>query len=86
MRNVLRTTGLKTKREADGADSGRAWRAGNRDSSSTELPDAAQSRRDCPQDDYTVIPARCIESGCDLPHDDRDFDPFVKHLGLRVVI
>jgi predicted nucleic acid-binding protein len=33
----------------------------------------------------TVIATRCIESGYDLLHDDRDFDPFVKHLGLRVV-
>jgi predicted nucleic acid-binding protein len=34
----------------------------------------------------TVIATRCIESGYNLLHDDRDFDPFVKHLGLRVVI
>jgi len=34
----------------------------------------------------TVIAARCIESGYDLLHDDRDFDPFAKHLGLRVVV
>jgi predicted nucleic acid-binding protein len=34
----------------------------------------------------TVIATRCIESGYDLLHDDRDFDPFVKHLGLRVVV
>jgi predicted nucleic acid-binding protein len=33
----------------------------------------------------TVIATRCIESGYDLLHDDKDFDPFVKHLGLRVV-
>ena len=33
----------------------------------------------------TVIATRCIESGYDLLHDDRDFDPFVRHLGLRVV-
>jgi predicted nucleic acid-binding protein len=33
----------------------------------------------------TVIATRCIESGYDLLHDDRDFDPFVKHLGLQVV-
>jgi predicted nucleic acid-binding protein len=33
----------------------------------------------------TVIATWCIESGCDLLHDDRDFDPFAKHLGLRVV-
>ena len=32
----------------------------------------------------TVIATRCIESGYDLLHDDRDFDPFVKHFGLRV--
>ena len=32
----------------------------------------------------TVIATRCIESGYDLLHNDRDFDPFVKHLGLRV--
>jgi hypothetical protein len=32
-----------------------------------------------------VIASRCIEDGYDLLHDDRDFDPFAKHLGLRVV-
>jgi predicted nucleic acid-binding protein len=34
----------------------------------------------------TVIATRCIESGYDLLHRDRDFDPFVNHLGLRVVV
>ena len=34
----------------------------------------------------TVIATRCIESGFDLLHNDRDFDPFAKHLGLCVVI
>jgi predicted nucleic acid-binding protein len=34
----------------------------------------------------TVIATRCIESGFDLLHSDRDFDPFAKHLGLRVVV
>jgi len=34
----------------------------------------------------TIIATRCIESGYDLLHCDRDFDPFVRHLGLRVVI
>lgn len=34
----------------------------------------------------TVIATRCIESGYELLHSDRDFDPFVKHLGLRAVI
>jgi predicted nucleic acid-binding protein len=34
----------------------------------------------------TVIATRCIESGYDLLHSDRDFDPFVDHLGLRVVV
>ena len=34
----------------------------------------------------TVIATRCIESGYDLLHNERDFDPFAKHLGLRVVI
>jgi predicted nucleic acid-binding protein len=34
----------------------------------------------------TVIATRCIESGYDLLHSDRDFDPFVNHLGLRVVV
>jgi predicted nucleic acid-binding protein len=33
----------------------------------------------------SIIATRCIESGYDLLHNDRDFDPFVKHLGLRVV-
>jgi predicted nucleic acid-binding protein len=34
----------------------------------------------------TVIGTWCIERGCFLLHDDRDFDPFVEHLGLRVVV
>ena len=32
----------------------------------------------------TLIATRCIESGYDLLHDDRDFDPFARYLGLRV--
>ena len=31
----------------------------------------------------TVIATRCIESGHALLYSDRDFDPFVLHLGLR---
>jgi hypothetical protein len=34
----------------------------------------------------TVIATRCIESGYDLLHNDKDFDPFAEHLGLRVVV
>jgi predicted nucleic acid-binding protein len=34
----------------------------------------------------TVIATRCIESGYDLLHSDRDFDPFAKYLGLRVAV
>ena len=34
----------------------------------------------------TVIATRCIESGYDLLHSDRDFDPFAKYLGLRVTV
>jgi predicted nucleic acid-binding protein len=34
----------------------------------------------------TVIATRCIQSGLRLLHSDRDFEPFVKHLGLRTVI
>ena len=34
----------------------------------------------------TVIATRCIESEYDLLHNDRDFDPFAKHLVLRVVV
>lgn len=34
----------------------------------------------------TVIATRCIVSGYALLHDDRDFDAFEKHLGLRSVI
>jgi predicted nucleic acid-binding protein len=34
----------------------------------------------------TVIATRCIESGYGLLHNDRDFDPFARHLGLRVVV
>jgi predicted nucleic acid-binding protein len=31
----------------------------------------------------TVIATRCIESGYTLLYSDKDFDPFVEHLGLR---
>jgi len=34
----------------------------------------------------TVIATRCIEDGYELLHNDRDFEPFVKYLGLRVAI
>ena len=34
----------------------------------------------------TVIATRCMVSGYELLHDDRDFDAFEKHLGLRCVI
>jgi predicted nucleic acid-binding protein len=30
-----------------------------------------------------LIATRCIESGYELLHDDKDFVPFVEHLGLR---
>ncbi len=33
----------------------------------------------------TIIATWCIENGSDLLHNDRDFEPFVKHLRLRVV-
>ena len=33
----------------------------------------------------TMIATRCIESGYDLLHSDRDFEPFVTHLNLRSV-
>ncbi|MDQ5909821.1 MAG: hypothetical protein QG599_1916 [Pseudomonadota bacterium] len=33
----------------------------------------------------TLIATRCIESDLALLYSDRDFDPFVKHLGLRPV-
>ena len=33
----------------------------------------------------TLIATRCIESGLELLHSDRDFDAFERHLGLRVV-
>ena len=34
----------------------------------------------------TIIATRCIEDGLSLLHCDRDFDPFVEHLGLKSVI
>jgi len=34
----------------------------------------------------TIIATRCIESGYTLLHCDRDFEPFVTHLGLRTVV
>lgn len=33
----------------------------------------------------TIIATHCIVNHLDLLHNDRDFDPFVEHLGLRVV-
>ena len=33
----------------------------------------------------TVIATRCIVGGYTLLHSDRDFEPFVTHLGLRAV-
>jgi predicted nucleic acid-binding protein len=33
----------------------------------------------------TVIATRCIVSGYELLHDDRDFEPFRQHVGLRCV-
>lgn len=33
----------------------------------------------------TLIATRCIESGLPLLYSNRDFDPFVRHLGLRSV-
>jgi len=33
-----------------------------------------------------VIATRCIESDYDLLHNDPDFDPFVRYLGLRSVL
>lgn len=34
----------------------------------------------------TLIATRCIEDGYNLLYSDRDFDPFAKHLELRVVL
>ena len=34
----------------------------------------------------TIVATRCIEDGYELLHSDRDFDPFAKHFGLRVVV
>ena len=34
----------------------------------------------------TIIATRCIEDNLTLLHSDRDFDPFVAHLGLRTLV
>ena len=34
----------------------------------------------------TLIATRCIEDDIPLLYEDRDFDPFVEHLGLRVAL
>jgi len=34
----------------------------------------------------TLIATRCIANGLTLLYSDRDFDPFVQHLGLRSAI
>ncbi len=60
MKDALRATGLKTKREV------------------VEL--GLRKTID------TIIATRCIESGDTLLHCDRDFEPFVTHLGLRTVL
>ena len=33
----------------------------------------------------TIIATKCIDSGFELMHNDRDFDPFTIHLGLRTI-
>ena len=33
----------------------------------------------------TIIATRCIMSGFELLHSDRDFEPFEKHLGLKCI-
>ena len=33
----------------------------------------------------SIIATRCIEDQYELLHDDRDFDAYAKHLGLRMV-
>jgi predicted nucleic acid-binding protein len=33
-----------------------------------------------------IIATRCILSGYELLHSDRDFESFARHLGLRIVI
>ena len=33
-----------------------------------------------------MLTSLLVESGYELLHDDRDFDPFVKHLGPRVTV
>jgi len=34
----------------------------------------------------TLIATRCIEGEYELLHNDSDFDPFAKHLGLRIAV
>jgi hypothetical protein len=34
----------------------------------------------------TLIATKCIEDGFSLLHSDRDFEPFVEHLGLKSVL
>jgi predicted nucleic acid-binding protein len=34
----------------------------------------------------TLIATRCIEDGISLLHNDRDFEPFVQHLGLELAL
>jgi predicted nucleic acid-binding protein len=34
----------------------------------------------------SIIATRCLDRGYELLHNDRDFDPFVKHLGLHEVL
>jgi len=34
----------------------------------------------------TIIATRCIEDDIRLLYSDRDFDPFVRHLGLRTAM
>ena len=97
MRETLRATGLKTKREAveEGLRTllrlklqaglrrlrGKLNWQGDLDAFRVLCRKGITVRKTID----TVIATRCIESGYDLLHNDRDFDPFAKHLGLRVV-
>ena len=64
----------------------RVGRAGHRDSSGEKFRPLRKLGVTVRKTIDTVMATRCIEGGYDLVHSDRDFDPFAKHLGLRVVV
>ena len=76
----------KSEVDPDGVDGRGVGRAGDRDTGGSKLRTLRSRGVIIRKTIDTVIATWCIERGCFLLHADRDFEPFVKHLGLREVI